>query len=390
MYNAWLEINIDNLKHNINCIKSVISPNTEIMAVVKDDAYQMGALFITEKLMECGVSDFAVANYYEARELKDAYPNINILMLGHIQECEFADAIKHDLIISVSTLTEAKQIDNAAREMGKKAIVHIKVDTGMNRIGFKYNESDMEDMNRVFELEYLDIRAMYSHYSSADMDRDYTEYQKDLFGKFKSALKEEYRDKIKYHINNSAAIGDNSNTDCDYIRPGIIMYGYDVRTFEEKTEMSLKPVMQFKAKVMHVKELDTDEKIGYGHTFTTKRKTKVATIGVGYGDGYSRRLGNVFYVMLNGQYAPIVGNVCMDQTMIDVTDIEASVGDDVTLIGVDGNREISLETYASELNEIPYSILCQIQKRVTRQYIEADETVAVANYYEGLVREEIK
>lgn len=387
MFNSWVEVDVDKLKHNINTIKQAIHPNTEIMAVVKDDAYQLGAIYITEKFIETGIKYFAVANINEACELKAAFEDIEVLILSHIQEEDFDKAIDKEIIISVSTLEEGKNLNSHAEKLDKKAKVHIKVDTGMNRIGFKYNSEDIKDMNEVFGLEHLEVLSIYSHYSSADVDTEYTNYQKEQFDLFYNAIDEKYRKTVKRHINNSASVGDNRDTDYDFIRPGIIMYGYDVRKVNKKTELDLKPIMEMKAKITHIKTLDAGEAIGYGHTFSTSHPSTIATIAIGYGDGYSRRLSNKFHVLVNGEYAPIVGNICMDQTMIDITGIEnVEIGSDAVLIGKDGINEINIEEVAEELSEIPYTILCQIQKRVTRVYMENNKMCAYENYYEGLIR----
>ena len=266
----------------------------------------------------------------------------------------------------------AKTISDEAGRLGKTVNVHIKVDTGMGRIGFLSSPQSIDEVKKIASLPHINLEGIFTHFSTADEeDTTYTKKQWDIFEGFLTELREIGIELPVIHAANSAAIMCHAYADLNVVRPGIILYGYYPSEYLKGKVLDLMPAMTLKTQVVHVKELPEGSYIGYGRKYYTHQKTKIATIPVGYADGFSRSLGNKGRVLIRGQYAPIIGNICMDQFMVDVTHIKGvSVEDEVVLFGRQGEKEIPVEEIAALLGTINYEIVCMIGKRVPRVYVK--------------------
>lgn len=378
---VWAEIDLDALAYNVSNIKNLIG-DKEMIAVVKADAYGHGAIDIVETLQENGVSRLAVAVITEAIELRKAGVNIPIMILGYTPTDYGEELIKYDIEQTVYDLEYAKRLAEVAKKLNKKARIHIAVDTGMGRIGFYPNEKSVDDVVEISKLKNIEIEGMFTHYATADEeDKTYTHHQFELYNKFNSELENRGVIIPFKHTSNSGAIMDLPETYLDGVRAGIILYGYYPSDEVNKEVLPLKPILTLKTKVCHVKKMDKDMYISYGRTFKTERESVIATIPIGYADGYSRSLSGKVKVIVNGKFASVVGRICMDQCMIDVTDIDdVKVGDEVILIGEDNGIQYNADDMAKDLGTINYEVLCMIKQRIPRLYIKNHKKVNVRNY----------
>lgn len=373
----WTEINIDNLLHNIKQIKKKVN-NSEIIGVVKANAYGHGAIEISDILVKNGIKKLAVANIVEAIELRENNINCNIMLLG-ISEIYAIDSIlKYNIEATISSLEFAEALNEKAKEKNTIAKIHIAIDSGMGRIGFRNNLSSLEDITKISKLSNLKIESIFTHFSTADsIDKSYTTHQIEIYNSLLNKLSENGVEIPKKNLANSAAIIDVKESHEDFVRPGIIQYGYYPSNEVNKEDFLLKPVLTWKTKVIYIKEVCENEYIGYGQNYKTTRKTKIATIPVGYADGYSRGLSNKGKVIINGKLANIIGNVCMDQFMVDVTDIDLKVGDEVILLGESNGVKFDADDIAKILNTISYEVLCLIGRRAPRIYIQNKNTIDI-------------
>lgn len=377
---CWLEINLDNLCHNIHIIKEHLNPNSEIMAVIKANAYNHDAITIAKKLQEIGVHRFCVSILSEGLELRNAGIEDPILLLNYVRDTEIKEAIVKDLEMTVYDMEQAKLINKIAGELGKKAKIHIKIDTGMSRIGFLPGTVAFGKIMEIISFENIECEGIYSHFATSDMvDLGNTRKQYQIFSTFVSSIEHALGKKIKKHISNSGAIMDYPEFDLDYVRSGIIMYGYPPSA-QMRSKWDLKPLMTLKALVSNLKILPEGSGVSYGQTFVTKRITKVATIPLGYADGISRLLSNKFTVNIDGKKAPSIGNICMDQFMVDVTDnTEVKIGDEVVIFG-SGEGDTSLPELAAIMGTIHYEIMCMLSRRIPRVIIDNGEVKDIINY----------
>ncbi|AWZ47634.1 alanine racemase [Clostridiaceae bacterium 14S0207] len=378
---VWAEVDLYNLAHNMREIKKLCK-NKEVMAVVKADAYGHGALNVAPVLLENGADSLAVAVLSEAIELRKSGIQCPILILGFTPPSFIEELLKYDIDQTVFSYEFAKELSECAKIKNKIAKIHIAVDTGMGRIGYLKEDENIEEVIRISKLPNLKIQGVFSHFSTADeFDKTYTKMQIDRFNWFCNALKEKGVDIGKKHIYNSAAIIDLQEPISDRVRPGIILYGYYPSDEVNKDKISLKPVMSLKTNVVHVKRVKRGEYIGYGRVFQTEKDSIIATLPVGYADGYSRLLTGKAKVLIRGEFAPVVGKICMDQCMIDVSNIkDIKVGEEVILIGQDGNNKITAEELGELIGTISYEILCVLGKRVPRVYIKEGKVVQIRNY----------
>ena len=378
---VWAEINLDIIADNVKNIKKLVG-NKDVIAVVKADAYGHGALDVVPTLIENGVSKLAVAVITEALELRNGGINESIMILGYTP-LEFAeDVVNNNIEQTVYNLEYAKELSRIALENNKKAKIHIALDTGMGRIGFMPNEESFKDILEISKLEGIEIQGIFTHFSTSDeTDKTYTYEQ---FGKIKEFISELDKAGVNIpikHVSNSGAIIDLPETYLDAVRAGIILYGYYPSDEVHIDRLDIKPALMLKTKVCHVKEMDKDMYISYGRTFKTNRKSIIATIPIGYADGYSRLLSGKVKVIINGQFAPVVGRICMDQCMIDVTEInDVKVGDEVILLGEDGELKYNADDLAEVMGTINYEIICMLKHRVPRVYIKNGEVVSIRNY----------
>ena len=377
---VWAEIDLDILANNMKNIKK-LAGNKEVMAVVKADAYGHGALDVAPCLLENGASKLAVAMLTEAIELRNNNITAPIMILGYTPIYLGEELINYNIEQTIYDLNYAKELSNLAIKLNKKAKIHIALDTGMGRIGFLPTDESFNAICEICNLPGLDVIGIFTHFSSSDeKNKEYTQYQFNQIYNFIERLEvNEINIPIK-HASNSAAIIDLPNTYLDAVRAGIILYGYYPSDEVKKDNLSIKPALTLKAKIAHVKELDSGMYISYNRTFKTSRKSKIATIPIGYADGYIRTLKHEAKVIVNGQLAPIVGNICMDQFMIDVTDIDnVKSGDEVILLGESNEVKFNADDLAKCMNSINYEVLCLLKNRVPRAYIKNGKIIHVKN-----------
>lgn len=378
---VWAEVDLDNLAHNMEEIKR-LSKSKEIIAVVKADAYGHGALDIAPTLLKHGATRLAVAVVNEAVELRRGGIECPIMILGFTPDSLIDNILKYDIEQTVYTYELAQKISNMAVEKDKIAKIHIALDTGMGRIGFTPDEKSINEVYKISKLPNIIIEGLFSHFSTADEgNKAYTNMQFQKFNWFYDKLQEKGVKINIRHIANSAAIIDLPETHLEGVRPGIILYGYYPSEQVVKDNIKLKPVMALKTNVVHVKEMGKGQYVSYGRAFQTEKNSIIATLPVGYADGYTRLLFNRAKVIINGKFAPIVGKICMDQCMIDVTDIgEVKVGDEVILIGEYNDLKITADEIAELLGTINYEVICMISRRVPRVYIKDSEIIKIRNY----------
>lgn len=379
---VYAEIDLDTIAYNMKNIKSLVK-DKEVIAVVKADCYGHGCLDVVPTLLENGASRLAVAVLTEGIELRNDNIKASIMILGYTPIYLAEELIKYDLEQTVYDLNYAKELSEIALKLNKKAKVHIAIDTGMGRIGFLPTDKAINEVLQICSLKGLEVLGIFTHFSSSDEeDKEYTHEQFKKFTDFNSKLSEL---KIKIplkHTSNSGAIIDLPETYLDAVRAGIILYGYYPSNEVKKTNLSLKPALTLKARITRVQEMDKDMYISYGRTFKTERKSLIATIPIGYADGYSRLLAKNAKVIINGKFAPVVGRICMDQCMIDVTDIDGdiNVGDEVIILGEQGDLKFNADDIADIMGTINYEILCMLKYRIPRVYIKNGEVFNVRNY----------
>lgn len=378
---VWAEINLDNIEYNIKNIVNQ-SEGREVIAVVKADAYGHGAIDIVDTLLENGVSRLAVAVITEGIELRKNNVNAPIMILGYTPITFAKELINYNIEQTVSTLEYAKELSKIAEEMHTKAKIHIALDTGMGRIGFIPNEKSADEVKEISKLKGIEIVGLFTHFSTADeKDKTYTNMQFEKLTSFIKMLDDRNVDIEVKHCSNSGAIIDMHETFLDAVRAGIILYGYYPSDDVDKSKLSIKPALTLKTTVSHIKEMDENMYISYGRTYKTNKKSLIATLPIGYADGYSRGLSGKAKVIVNGKFANIVGRICMDQCMIDVTDIgDVKIGDEVILLGSEGDLKYDADDFAKDLNTINYEIICMLKQRVPRVYTKNGRVVSVRNY----------
>lgn len=363
---VWAEVDLSALRRNYDRIKSYTK--SEIMPIVKADAYGHGVVPVVRTLRDLGVNRFGVALLQEALEIKQVFPDVTVMIIGATPP-EYSDIlVKEDIIPGIFTFTQAKALSDAALKFGRTARLHLKVDTGMGRIGFR--EEEFTEILKIARLPNLYIEGIYSHFANADhSELKFALFQLEKFNRFYAQLKDEGVEIPIRHIGNSAAILKLPEAHFELVRPGIILYGLPPSHYVG-INAGLEPVLSWKAEVSHVKTIDKGETVSYGRTFRAAYPTRVATIPVGYADGLRRSLSNRGEVLVKGERATIIGRVCMDQIMLEVTRIPSvEVGDVVTILGVDGKEKIDATEVADWLGTINYEVLCGLTKRVPRIYL---------------------
>lgn len=376
---TWAEINLDNLNYNISQIKNKLS-DTKVMAVVKADAYGHGDRFVARELVNRNGIDFvAVSSLAEALSLRNSGIGADILILGFTPVDHVDDLYDLHITQAIFSHEYAKCLNERAVVHGCRVNVHVKIDTGMGRIGFPY--TDVEEIELLFSLPGLRVTGVFSHLSSADMDDDdskvYTQMQVDRYDGVVSHLKSKGLQFLT-HLQNSAGIAFVDGK-YDMARAGIVLYGVPPSGVPMGYEV--RPVMCLKSVISMVKELPPNSAVSYGRTFCTTKTTKVATVPIGYADGYPRLLSNKGEMLIRGQRAPIIGNICMDQLILDVTHIDGVQQDDVvTVVGTDGDETVSFWDLANKIGTLSYELMCLIGKRVPRVYYKGGERVAVMDW----------
>ncbi len=378
---AWAEIDLDALLFNIESIQEKIAKDTKMIAVIKTDGYGHGAKQIAQVLEEeQQVWGYAVATAEEAFILRDSKIQKPILALGYTFPYSYERFIKEDIRSTVFTLDTAKELSDIAVKNKKNCKIHIKIDTGMTRIGINPDAEGLALIRQICALPSLEIEGIFTHFATADeSDKTKTYHQMQLFQEFAEQVEQEIQQKIPMkHCSNSAGIVELPEANMDAVRAGIILYGlWPSDIVQANNRIQLKPMFTLKSRVVYVKTVPKGQEISYGGTYTTMRETKVATICIGYGDGYPRSLSNVGVVLLQGQRVPILGRVCMDQFMVDVTDLNlpVCVGDIVTLIGKDDRECITMEELGKLSGRFNYELVCDIGKRIPRIYKQKDTII---------------
>ena len=391
---AWAQVNLDAIANNVRELRRVVGADVKILASVKADAYGHGFLQTALAFLDCGVDILGVAFIDEAEQLRNAGVSCPILILGHSPN-ECADVlVRRKITPTVFSRDFAAALSQEASARNEIVKIHIKVDTGMNRVGFVYGENTssreetVRDILEISKLPNIEIEGVFTHFARADeVDKAFTELQFSRFMKLIDELESHgLRIPIKHAANSAAAIA-HPQTRLNMVRAGISLYGcypsVDVdKGDSDKIILNLIPTMEFRARITCVKEVPQGEPISYGGTFVTSASTKVATIPVGYADGVSRLLSNRGFVIAGGKKVPIIGKICMDQCMIDVTSVNnIDVGDQVIIFGRDNlNLEIPVEEVASLCGTISYETLCAVGKRVPRVYMRDGKIVAVTNH----------
>ena len=363
-------IHLEAVEENFRRMKANLKEGVQMVAVIKTDAYGHGAVRIA-KLVEPYpyIWGFAVAAVSEGLELRAAGITKPILILGYTFEEDYEAMIQNGIRPAVFTERMAEAFDAAAARIGKRAPIHIAVDTGMSRIGFADTADSILTVKKISGMGHLSIEGAFTHFARADeTDKQAAMRQMHRFADFCDAMEASGVHGFLRHCSNSAGILELPMANMDMVRAGITIYGI-YPSDEVSREIPLAPVMELKSHVVYIKMIEPGTAISYGGTFVAEHPMRIATIPVGYGDGYPRSLSNCGYVLIRGKKAPILGRVCMDQFMVDVTDIEAELLDEVTLLGRDGDAEITVDELGALSNRFPYEFVCDIGKRVPRVYL---------------------
>ncbi|MFR6065292.1 MAG: alanine racemase [Eubacterium sp.] len=373
------EIDLDALDYNFDNTRKKLPNSVKLLCVIKADAYGHGAVAFAKHLDDkCDF--FGVACIEEAIELKKAGIKTPLLILGTVAHYNFDQVVENDIRIPIYSFDAAKALSDEAVKQNKTVKFHFCVDTGMSRIGFQVNEESADICKKITELPNIFAEGLFSHFATADeKDLSKTINQREQFKKFISYLEERNIDIPIKHINNSAGIM-NFDEYFDMCRMGIITYGLYPSDEVDKSLLDIRPVMQWKTHISHIKTLENGREISYGGTYTVVGEKKIATIPVGYADGYPRCLSNKGKVLINGQFAPITGRVCMDQFMVDITGIEAKEGDTVVLVGKSGENELSMEEVSEAAYSFNYELPCRIARRVPRTYYQNGNLIFSTNY----------
>ena len=380
----WAEIDLDALAYNMRNIREKTGPDRRICAVIKANAYGHGAIVCARTLLENGADQFAVAVMNEALELRRTFPDQDILVLGNLPYGTEKTSVNANLQHTVTSVEKAKLLSDAAVKLGKIARIHIKVDSGMTRLGFLPDEEGIQEVVEISKLPNLDLEGIFTHFARADeVDKYWAEKQYERYCWFVDRLAEKGISFRLKHVSNSAAIMEMPRTYNDMVRPGIILYGIYPSGEVLPENLDIRPVMTWKTRILHVKQLREDRQVSYGGRYTAHNGAVIGTLAVGYADGYSRAQSGRAEVLYRGQRVPVIGNICMDQCMIDLTGFpDAQVGDEVILMGRDGDECITADDLAARFGTIGYEIVCAVNRRVPRYYIRGGEVIGRINYLE--------
>ncbi len=379
-HRTYVNIDLDAINFNIDNVLKKLDGRAKLLAVIKANAYGHGAVEVGRALADkCDF--FGVACVDEAMELVNAGIKNDILVLGRVSAYNYENVVKHNIRIPIFTLEDAKALSEVAVRNNKTALFHFCVDTGMSRIGFQVNDESADICTEICSLPNIKAEGLFSHFATAD-EKDLTKAiaQRDKFVKFANMLEDRGIEIPIKHINNSAGIMVFDEM-FDMVRSGIITYGLYPSADVDESLIDIKPAMEWKSHISHIKTLEKGREISYGGTFTTTRDTVVATIPVGYADGYPRCLSNIGRVIINGHYANILGRVCMDQFMVDVTDIpDVKLEDEVILVGRQGDSVLSMEEVSNNAHSFNYELPCRVALRVPRLYYENGKLIKTVKY----------
>lgn len=384
---VWAEVDLDAIWENMVHMKENIAENTKILAVIKTDGYGHGGVPIAKMLEQLDfMFGYAAATYEEAHVLREAGVKKPILILGYTFPYCYEELIREEIRPAVYRRDTVEELAAAAAKVGKKAKVHIKVDTGMGRIGITPDEEGLEFVRFLIEHPELEVEGIFTHFAKSDeADKTSANHQLELFQNFIDKIQTELGITIPVkHCSNSAAILEMPQANMDMVRAGITTYGLYPSEEVSKDIVPLRAAMSLYSHIVYCKTIHSGQSVSYGGLFTAQKDTRVATIPVGYGDGYPRSLSGRGYVLIHGKRAPILGRVCMDQFMVDISEIpEAMDGDKVTLLGMDGTERITAEELGELSGRFNYEFVCDLGKRIPRVYIQHGEITEVRDYFEN-------
>lgn len=384
---VWAEVDLDAIWENMVHMKENIAENTKILAVIKTDGYGHGGVPIAKMLEQLDfMFGYAAATYEEAHVLREAGVKKPILILGYTFPYCYEELIRDEIRPAVYRRDTVEELAAAAAKVGKKAKVHIKVDTGMGRIGITPDEEGLEFVRFLIEHPELEVEGIFTHFAKSDeADKTSANHQLELFQNFIDKIQTELGITIPVkHCSNSAAILEMPQANMDMVRAGITTYGLYPSEEVSKDIVPLRAAMSLYSHIVYCKTIHAGQSVSYGGLFTAQKDTRVATIPVGYGDGYPRSLSGRGYVLIHGKKAPILGRVCMDQFMVDISEIpEAMDGDKVTLLGMDGTERITAEELGELSGRFNYEFVCDLGKRIPRVYIQHGEITEVRDYFEN-------
>lgn len=376
IWRTWAEIDLDALQHNVEEIRKQIKKSTRVLAVIKADAYGHGAVGIVQELLRCGVTDFAVASLNEAAQLRRAGIQGNLLILGYTPDENLSLVVETRVQQTLYSLKQAKLLQEIAAAQGRVVGIHLKVDTGMHRLGFADNEQSVMEICKIAEMPNLAIEGIFSHFAGADQE-DLTGAEKQLkrFQIFLEKVNEEGVLIPLRHMANSGAIITMKEAEYDMVRPGLLLFGHFPSEACRLPELDLRPVMTVKSRIAHLHTVPAGEGVSYGPAYRATTPVRIATVPIGYADGFSRILSNKpLGLKIHGEIAPLVGNICMDYCMVDVGQIaDVAVGDEVIIYG----KEHPVEQFAEAMGTINYEVLCLLHKRIPRVYIKSGETIEI-------------
>ncbi len=372
---VYAQIDLDNIANNMSAVRKHVKKDTKVMAVVKANGYGHGALEVSKTALYNGADYLGVAICEEGIWLRENNIHEPILILGYTPEAQNGLLAEYGLIQTVFSEQSAQAVSRAAVKHKKRVAVHIKIDTGMSRLGFLPDRDSVDAICRITSLPNIDVEGIYSHFATSSSEES-TRMQLCAFIGLLDRLKQRGIEPPLKHVSNSGALISYPDMHMDMVRAGILLYG--LQPHDGAHDIGLKPAMSLKTQISLIKTLPAGVGVGYGSTYHTSRETQVATVPVGYADGYSRDMANRGRVLVHGEYAHVIGAICMDQFMIDVTGIDGvKPGDPVTLFGTDGERSISVDELAAIQNTINYEIVCGIGKRVPRVYVKNGSVIKI-------------
>lgn len=381
---VYAKIDLDAVAWNMEQMKKNLKEGTEMVAVIKTDGYGHGAVQVASMLESYDyVWGYAVATLDEAVVLRAAEIQKPILVLGCIFPDQYWEMLKYEIRMNVYTKEMAEAISALAVEKGEQAYVHIKLDTGMARLGFSAEESSIEEIKEIAELPNLVLEGVFTHFAKADEeDKTFTMMQLEKFEWMTQRLEEEGVTFPYVHASNSAGIIDVRRADYNLVRAGIAIYGLYPSEEVDKEKVQLKPALSLKSHIAFVKDIPAGTPVSYGGDFVSEHQMRIATIPIGYGDGYPRSLSDTGYVLIRGKKAPIIGRICMDQFMVDVSDIpEVKFGDEVTLIGRDQEEYLPVEKLSELSGRFNYEFVCDLGKRIPRVYVQDGKVEEQVDYF---------
>jgi len=372
---TFVEINLDDIASNYNTIKNIIGRDVAITSVVKCNAYGHGAMAIASTLVECGTTYLGVATLSEALEIKKRYMSFPVLIMGYTSPKNYEYLVGNDITQSIYSIEQAIKLNETAYKINKIAKVHIKIDTGFNRLGFKINDEATEDILKIFKLKNIEGESIFSHLALTSKEENENQYNQ-LLNIIRYIENKSY--KIKYkHICDSIAAMDFPEYRMNMIRPGALLYG--MKSYKDNS-IKFNQALKFKTIVSNIKKLNIGEGVSYKYSWKAKRKSIIGTVPVGYGDGLPRVINDGFKMFINGSYVPIVGKICMDQCMLDLTDVSnPKIGNEVTIYG-DGVKGMDIQSVSKYVGTNKNEILCRFSRRVPRIYYKNGKKVTKINY----------